>query len=480
MHENPDHPLPADAPDLDTTAADLHHITEACTRLALDYVRTVGHRPSWDLDDAAELTATFREPPPETASPIEPLLARLQQAADKSFHTGGPGYLAFIPGGGIYWAALADYLAMTLNRFVGVWNPAPACVQIELSAIDWIRELVGLPAGCGGLLTSGGSVSNWIAIVTARRTRLPENFLDGVVYASRETHHCVAKAVLLAGFPERCLRWIEVDERLRLRPEALESAIAADREAGLQPFLVVSNAGTTNTGAIDPTPAIADICERHGLWLHVDAAYGGFFRMVAGGHDLLPGLERADSVALDPHKGLFLPYATGCLLVREPEALRRAHQLAADYLQDLQLPDGAVNFSDISPELSRDFRGLRLWLPLKLLGVAAFRDNLREKLDLARWAYEELCASPGFECIDPPQLSVVAFRYVPKNGDADAFNQELLRRVNARRRVFLTSTRIRGQVVLRLAVLSFRTHGATMVAAIEDLRAAAAELVTRC
>jgi len=239
---------------------------------------------------------------------------------------------------------------------------------------------------------------------------------------------------------------------------------------------VVANAGTTNTGAIDPLPEIADVCQRHGLWLHVDAAYGGFFRLVPGGEKLLPGFERADSLTLDPHKGLFLPYGTGLLLVRDAEALRRAHQLRAGYLQDLQHPPGAVSFADISPELSREFRGLRLWLPLKLFGVAAFRDNLREKLELARWAWEELRAEPGFECLDEPQLSVVAFRYRPRHGDPDEFNQRLLQRVNGRRHVYLSSTRLRGMYVLRICVLSFRTHTREIRTAVEDVVDSAREL----
>jgi aromatic-L-amino-acid decarboxylase len=475
----PDHARntpPPPAVDLDLTPEAMQRITDACTRFTLEYVRTVGARPSFDLDGAAETAAEFREAPPERGVPIETLLADVGRAAEKSFHVAGPGYLAFIPGGGIYPAALGDYIALALNRYVGVWNPAPVCVQIELTAIDWIRELIGYPAGGNGLLTSGGSLSNLIAIVTARRVRLPENFLDGVLYASREAHHCIAKSALLAGFPESNVHWIDVDVRLRMRPDALEAAIAADRRRGLRPFLVVSSAGTTNTGAIDPTPEIADICARHDLWLHVDAAYGGFFRMVQGGRELLPGLEHADSLVLDPHKGMFLPYGTGCLLLRDPDALRRAHQLTADYMQDLALPEGAVNFADISPELSRDFRGLRIWLPLKLYGAAAFRDNLQEKLDLARWAHRELQTIPGIECIDAPQLSVAAFRYVPERGDADAFNVELLRRINARRRVLLTSTRVSGHFVLRIAVLSFRTHAVHVEQAIDDVRAALQEM----
>jgi aromatic-L-amino-acid decarboxylase len=454
----------------------MREITSKCTEFAIQHIESLPAQPSFDLDGVREIADSLREPPPDLGTNIEKLLETLGIAVPKSFTAAGPGYLAYIPGGGIYPAALGDYIALAVNRYVGVWNAAPALVQLEATVTDWLRELVGFPVGTQGLLTSGGSMSNLIALVTARRTRLPEDFLGGVLYMSEETHHSVQKSALLAGFREAHVRELPVDARCRLRLDALETAIEHDRERGRTPFLVVANAGTTNTGAIDPLPQIADVCQRHGLWLHVDAAYGGFFRLAPGGEALLPGLERADSATLDPHKGLFLPYGTGLLLVRDAEALRRAHTQRAGYLQDLHHPPGAVNYADISPELSRDFRGLRLWLPLKLFGINAFRDNLREKLALARWAWEELRHEPGFECLDEPQLSVVAFRYRPRRGDPDEFNARLLQRINARKRVYISSTRLRGQYVLRFCVLSFRTHTREIQMAVEDAIESAREL----
>ncbi len=469
-------PLPRRAVSFDLPGDRLRQVTDACVAFALRQVETIDAQPSWDHDGVGPIAASFREPPPEDGQPIEALLSRLETAVAKSLNSAGPGYLAYIPGGGLYPAALGDYLALTANRYVGLSAPAPALAQIEHTVLDWLRRMVGFPDGAQGILTSGGSLSNLTAIITARRTRLPENFLSGILYLSEESHHSVAKAALLAGFPEGNLRALPVDERFRMRPDDLERAIRDDRRRSLTPFLVIANAGTTNTGAVDPIPAIADLCARERLWLHVDGAYGGFFRLAPGGERLLPGIERADSLTLDPHKGLFLPYGTGCLLVRDAEALREAHGSRAGYLQDLHEAGSLVSFADISPELSREFRGLRLWLPLKLFGVAAFRDNLREKLELARWAWEELRRAPGFECLDEPQLSVVPFRYVPKSGDADAFNARLMQAVHARRRVFLSSTTLRGRYVLRLCILSFRTHGDRVAMAIEDLIDCAREL----
>jgi len=470
-------PLPPDAPTLDLSPEAMRAATDACTRWAMDHIASLSQQPSWDLEGAREVAATFREPPPEHAAPLEVLLHRFAGAVAKSFNTAGPGYLAYIPGGGLYPAALADYLSLAVNRYVGVWNAAPALVAIESAAIEWLRTLVGYADGARGILTSGGSMSNLIGLVTARRNRLGDDFSRAVIYVSEETHHSMYKAAMLAGFPEHSLREIRVDAKRRMRADALEDAIRADRAAGLQPFFVVASAGTTNTGAIDPVPAIADLCAQHDLWLHADAAYGGFFRLVPGGEALLPGLERADSLVLDPHKGLFLPYGTGCLLLRDRDALRRAHAFRAGYLQDLEHPEDVDSFADISPELSRDFRGLRVWLPLALFGAAAFRANLSEKLALARWAYEELRQTPGCECHEP-QLSIVAFRFVPPRGDANDFNRRLLQRVNSYRRVYISSTTLAGAFVLRFCILSFRTHGREVAMAVEDVRRAARELAS--
>jgi aromatic-L-amino-acid decarboxylase len=366
---------------------------------------------------------------------------------------------------------LAEYIALTANRYVGMHDAAPALVAIERMAIDWLREFVGYPEGAEGLLTTGGTLSTLVALVTARTVRLGEDMVGATYYTSEQAHSCIAKSARLAGLPTAGLRLISTDERLRMDPAALAKQVAADRAAGLRPFLVAATAGTTNTGAVDPVPAIADICESEGLWLHVDGAYGGFFRGVPGGHELLPGLERADSLVLDPHKSLFLPYGTGCLLVREPGQLQQAHGSAADYLQDLT--STAHNFAEMSPELTREARGLRVWAAIDFYGADALRDALREKLELAQWLHDELSGVEGIEMGDRPQLSVVSFRFLSVDGDADAFNEALLHKINARRRIFLSSTKINGQFTLRVCLLHFRTNGDEVKAALEEIQAAA-------
>lgn len=458
---------------LEPDAAAIERLTQACARFAIEHVLSLPRQPAADVADAFTLAASFREAPPETGQEMAAILDRLAPAVAKSFNSAGPGYLAYIPGGGLYAAALADFIACAVNRYVGMEQAAPALARIETTVIDWLVGLMGYPAGARGILTSGGSLSNFSAVTTARAAKLPEDFLAGTIYVSSETHHSLLKAARLAGFPRGSVRVLPVDQRLRLIPAALDEAVRADRSRGLAPFLVVANVGTTNTGAIDPLRDILEIARSHDLWVHGDAAYGGFFRLAPGGAVLMPGIEECDSITLDPHKGFFLPYGTGCLLVRDGEALRRAHQETAEYLQDVQLREGSANFADISPELSRDFRGLRMWLPVQLHGLAAFRDQLAEKLALARFAYDELRSDGLFEMLDEPQLSIVAFRLRGPAAEADAKGAELMRRVNAGGRVFLSSTRIAGRHALRICVLSFRTHLDRVQEAVAALRAEA-------
>jgi aromatic-L-amino-acid decarboxylase len=455
---------------------DMAAMTRAVAEFVVEEVAALDEQPSFDLDGADAVRASFREPAPEEGQSLAAILRRLRPAIGKSYNTAGPGYLAYIPGGGVYASALAGLVASATNRYVGVTRPAPALAQVEETAGRWLCDLMGLPPTACGLLTSGGSLSTFSAVVTARHERLGENLAGGTIYLSEETHYCVAKAARLAGFPRSALRVLPVDERFRLAPSVLEAAIAADRDAGLRPFLAVANVGTTSTGAVDPLPELVGVARENGLWTHADAAYGGFFRLAEGGEALLRGMEEFDSITLDPHKGLFMPYGLGALLVRDGAALARAHREAADYVQDVS-EDGSLGFADLSPELSREFRGLRLWLPIQLHGLAAFRDQLTEKLALARWAYDELRQDEHFEVLDEPQLSIVAFRLRAPEYAAERLSPELLRRVNERRRVFLSSTRIRGRYALRICVLSFRTHEDRVRDAVAALREEARDLL---
>jgi aromatic-L-amino-acid/L-tryptophan decarboxylase len=465
---------------LEPSAGEMRRLVEAAMERIVPYLGSLDEQPASNVEGGAALARSLAEPLPLSGTPFGELLDLLfERAAPCSFNTAGPGYLAYIPGGGLFLSAVADLIADAVNRYVGVFAAAPAFAQLEANVLAWFAEMAGYPPEARGILTSGGSLANLTALITARRERLPEDFLSGVLYASDQTHHSVEKAALLAGFPEGAVRSVPTDERFRLRLDRLAAMVAADRARGLSPFLVIGNAGTTNTGAVDSLGELADLARDERLWLHVDAAYGGFFLLTDEGRRTLAGIERADSFAVDPHKGLFLPYGTGALLVRDGAALKRAHAVAADYLPAVPEDPDLVDFGEISPELSRPFRGLRVWLPLKLHGVGPFREALQEKLALARLATAGLRAIPGMEILAEPQLSLVAFRYSPPGidgADLDRLNRELLERVNARRRVMLTGTLLRGRFALRICVLSFRTHRDRIEMCLEDVRAALAEM----
>lgn len=465
---------------LEPDAAEMRRLVDAAMARIVPFVESLPRQPAAVWEGGADFARALAEPAPEHGAPIEELLALLfDRVVPHSFNTAGPGYLAYVPGGGIFHTALADLIGDVVNRYVGVWLAAPGMVRLEQNVLEWFRELLGLPPGAGGVLTTGGSMSNLIALVAARRDRLPADFLRGTLYVSDQAHHSIAKAAVVAGFPPERVRVVPSDARFRLRLDELARMVAADRAAGLQPFLVAASAGTTNSGAIDRLPQIAALAAREQLWLHVDAAYGGFFALTARGRAALAGLERADSIALDPHKGMFLPYGTGALLARDPAALRRAHATRADYMPPIQDEPDLVDFCEHSPELSRDNRGLRVWLPVKLLGFGAWRAALDEKLDLARLAAEALRAQPGVEILAEPELSLLAFRLAPPGvptAELDSLNRAWLDRVNRRGRVYLTGTMLHGRFALRICVLSFRSHRDRIEMALEDLRRSAAEL----
>ncbi len=468
---------------LELSAEEMRHLVAQAVEQIVAHLESLPTQPSANTEGGAELARSLVEPLPEIGQPYNELLDLLfSRIIPKSFNTASPGYLAYIPSGGIFHAAVADLITDAVNRYMGIWLAAPGLAQLEVNVIRWFCDLVGYPSSATGFLTTGGSLANFSALVTARRERLPENFLSGTLYVSDQTHHSVQKATLLAGFPPQNVRLIPSDAQFRVRVEMLEQAIAKDRQADFSPFLLVGNAGTTNTGAVDDLQALAELAQRECLWLHVDAAYGGFFLLTTHGRALMAGIERADSITLDPHKGLFLPYGTGSLLVRDGTALKRAHSVSAHYLPDTQEDPDLVDFSQISPELSREFRGLRVWLPLKMHGIVPFRHNLQEKLDLAHWATEELRKITDVEIVAAPQLSIVAFRLIRPGLDTDSLNQlnrALLNRINARKRIYLSGTMLGDRFALRICVLSFRTHFGRMQDGLEDIRAAVSEILAR-
>ena len=399
------------------------------------------------------LETEFTEQGREPASVLDYVGTCIEQPG---IATTSPRFMGYIPGGGLFHSALGDMLAAASNKYSGFAPAAPGAVRIENACVAWLASVIGYPETAAGTLTSGGSLANLTAMVAARDARDADG--GGAVYLTRFAHHCVDKALHIAGRGRSPRRTIATDANYWMSVEALEQALEEDRLNGVRPWLVVASAGTVDTGSIDPLPEIAELCRRYGAWFHVDGAYGGLFALCDEGKAKLRGIEQADSVALDPHKTLFLPYGTGAALVRDGQHLPDSFSASADYIKPFSETDVGPSPADLSPELTRHFRAMRLWLPLQIAGIAAFRAAQSEKLALARYFHARLSELEGWDAGPSPDLSVVAFRYFPRNGNADEYNERLIKHVQDEGRVMLSGTRIDGRYYLRCAILCFRTH----------------------
>lgn len=469
--------------DLEPDEQEMRRLLELASTRVIEYVRTLPEQPAYDPRGAEGLAALVDEPLPERGQPFESVLDLLfERLIPKGVNTASPGSLSYVTGGGLFHAAVAELIVTATNRYVGYWGGAPGLAEVEARVIRWFADMIGLPPTAGGVLLTGGSMANLTATVTARSERLGHDRSRGTLYASDQMHHSVEKAALVAGLPDDSVRSVPTDEHFRIRLDELAAMIRRDRAAGLTPFCIVGNAGTTNSGAVDDLAGLAELAREVGAWFHVDASYGGFFLLTDRGRAALRGMEEADSVSLDPHKSLFLPFGTGCLLVRDQAALLRAHRVASDYVATVTALGeriGHANFADLSVEQSREARGLRVWVPLKILGAAAFREALDEKLDLARFAADELRQIAGLELVAPPQLSILAFRASAPGLDGaalDARTEAIMEIVNRPGPVHLSGTMLAGRLAARICVLPFRAHRALIEVCVQRIRDAVEEV----
>jgi aromatic-L-amino-acid/L-tryptophan decarboxylase len=411
-----------------------------------------------------ELRRRLAATPPETGIGYGAALARV--FADVTPYCARPdaaGYMAFVPGFTTWPSAMGDLVASALNLDACWWAGGAGVSQLELTVLSWFADWIGYPADASGVLVSGGSAANLTALACARERLAGEMRDDLVVYISAQSHSSVARAARALGFKPNRVRILPVDRSFHLRLDVLERAMAADKAAGLTPLCVCANAGTTNTGAVDPLPELADLCAAHTAWLHVDGAYGGFVVLTDRGRATLTGIERADSITLDPHKWLFQPFECGALLVRHPDGLRTAFAIAPDYLRDIAARS-EVNFSDRGLQLSRMCRALKVWLSVQTFGVAAFRDAVDGALDLAREAAARVEAGAELELLAPVELSVVALRRRPADVDderrLDEINAALVGAVEESGEVYVSSTRLFGRQAIRLCILNPTTTAA--------------------
>jgi glutamate/tyrosine decarboxylase-like PLP-dependent enzyme len=418
---------------------------------------------------ALELLAPFvdgaTEAPGFPARASSPLAARLPAGDGGAIHqlvraqldggieTASGNFMGYIPGGGLLSGALADLVVAVTNRFAGFEFTAPGAARAENQVIHWLCELFGLGPEAWGSLTSGATMATLNCLLAARESAGGTPVEKLGIYLTDQAHHSVNRTLRTLGLHRARIATIAVDERLRLRPEELGRAIEEHRARGIRPFLVVATAGTTNTGAVDPLDTIAELSRRHALWLHVDAAYGGCFALCERTRPLLRGIERADSLVVDPHKGLFLPYGVGAGLVRDHRRLKAALHEEAPYLARAEAPEERSP-ADYSFELTRHNRAPRIQLSLELFGLPALRAALDEKLLLAELLHHELGRIPGIELHAEPELSIVAFRATA----GDDATQAMLESILADGQTHVSSTRIRDRLWVRACILSFRTH----------------------
>ena len=428
------------------------------------HLSTLRQQPAYATLDTASAERLLDASAPAHGTDFETLLATLRDDvfphAAREPH---PGFIAYVPSCPTFPAVLGDWLATGFNFFAGVWPVAAGPNEIELIVLEWFRQWLGMPGGTGGLLTSGGSGANLTAMIAARH-RVTGGDASVIakltVYASDQTHSSVTRAAWLAGIPRQHVRLLPSDDAFRADVDELRDALARDRAAGLVPLMIVANAGTTNTGSVDPMHEIAELCERENVWLHVDAAYGGFAMLTEFGQRALAGIERADSVTLDPHKWLFVPFECGCLLVRDPPRLKAAFQIFPEYLADAQTGHEAVNFADYGEQLTRYSRALKVWMSVRYFGTDAIRDAIERAMMLARRLEERVRVTPTLEIVSPARFGVVCFRAHPDrvaDTALDALNERVLTRVVGEGRYFISSTRLRGAFALRACILGFRT-----------------------
>jgi glutamate/tyrosine decarboxylase-like PLP-dependent enzyme len=400
---------------------------------------------------------------PEHASDFQQVVAEVHnKVVPNAIRPSHPRFLAFVPSGPCLPALLGDWLCDGLNLFAGVWKEGAGPGQVELIVLDWFRQILGMPPEASGLLTSGGSEALLIAMVTARERLSYEERGRAVLYTSDQRHWSVDRGARIAGFRPDQIRALPAGADLRLSVDVLRQAVKADARADRVPWLVVAHAGTTNTGTVDPIDRLADFCAEHGLWLHADAAYGWAAALSDRGKHLLHGIERADSISLDPHKWFAQTYDVGCLLVRAGPALTRTFATQPEYLQDVQAAEDEVNFADRGIALTRRFRALKIWMSVKTLGLGWFRRLVQHGLTLAEYAERALAQNGDFELLAERQLSVVCFRCTPIgwHGDLDALNRAVCAEAVRTGRVFLATTRVRGLVAQRFCFVNWRTTAA--------------------
>ncbi|HUP88635.1 MAG TPA: aminotransferase class I/II-fold pyridoxal phosphate-dependent enzyme [Longimicrobiales bacterium] len=453
---------------LELDADQMREIGYRVVDMLVERISTLRAQPARVPATRHQLDALLVESAPEHAARFEDVLNRLQSdVLAYGARVDHPRFMAFVPGSPTWPGVLGDMIAAAHQSFAGTWLGGAGVAALELVVLDWFREWLGMPPGTSGLLLSGGSAANLTAIAAARATMLGEDFQNATIYFSSETHSSVERACRILGFSNDKVRILPADDDARLPVAALRRAVADDAAAGLRPFFIIANAGTTTAGAIDPLPEIAQFARERGMWFHVDAAYGGFAAITQRGKNWLAGIEHSDSVTLDPHKWLHQPFEVGCLLMRDPQILTNAFHIMPDYLQDTLTTGAEVNFADRGIQLTRSARAIKIWLSIQYFGLSAFRTAIDATLDHAIAAQQHIKNSPSLELLSPARLGIVCFRRIvdkPIDESAlDTLNARILADLTTSGFAMISSTKIDSHFALRFCILNHRTTRADVL-----------------
>ena len=450
--------MPEDALELDPET--MRRMGYEVVDLLVERIGALREGPVIRTATPAEMAARLTEPAPEAGRDFASLLTRLDtDVLPFVGHFDHPRFFGYVPGAGTWPGALGDLIAAATNIDAGAWREAAGPTQLELTVLDWFRDWIGYPEGAGGILLSGGSGANQAAIACARETLVGPMSARIVAYTSDQSHSSIARAARHLGFRPNQIRVLPTDDTFRMRVNDLRDAMDADVAIGRLPFLVAAVAGSTNTGAVDRLTGLSDLCRERGVWLHVDGAYGGFAALTERGREQLVGLDLADSVTMDPHKWLAMPFEVGCLLVRSGQQLEHAFELHPEYLKERAGGrDGMVNFADRGVQLTRMSRALKVWLAIQTFGVGAFRQAIDRALDLTVAAQHTIESDPRLELVTPASLGVLTFRQRAEPDETaaqvDRRNAAIVASIVAAGDLFLSSTIVGGRHAIRLCILN--------------------------
>ena len=469
---------PSPVPDLDWPAERAGELGRAAVALWEEWLKALPLLPVARRDSVEDVRTAVALPIPDEPLGKAELLAHLRTVVlERSMYPGHPGFMGYVSGAGTIPGAAADLLAAAINQNVGGWRLAPTATEIEQALIAWFARQFGLPESAGGLIVSGGAIANFTALKVARDAKAGFPIAEKgaaagprlVLYGSMEVHHVVDRAADMLGLGREAVRRIPVDEGLRMIPAELSRAIERDLAAGEKPIAVVASAGTVGTGAVDPLGEIADLCARHGLWFHVDGAYGGPAVLAPDLAPLFAGIERADSIAFDPHKWLYTPHSGGCVLYRDREIAEAAYTLQPDYIyEDKELSGRGFDSLNVGPQFSRSFAAFKVWLSLLAHGRAAYARRISHDAALARYMGERVAERPELELMAPVGLSICCFRYVPpdlpegtgREDYLDRLNERIMTEIQLDGRVFCSNAVIHERFALRACIVNFRTEAA--------------------